>query len=98
MVYPAVSAKLFNNESFEQEITLYQLYRVEMEDLSASRKHNFKYVYAENETDALIEVLDSLDVRVAVKGIPHKAEPADLIDAAEEFTDQAPLSKMRRWL
>lgn len=77
---------------------MYKLYRVEMEDLSEYRKHNYKYVYAESEVDAIIEVMDALDVRVSVKGCPKPAEPADLIDAAEEFKDQAPLLKLRRFL
>jgi hypothetical protein len=80
---------------------LYKLYRVEMEDLSAHREHNFKYIYAESESDAIIQVLDSLDLRVSVRGQESTAEAAieeAVEEAVEDWEDRAPLTKLRRWL
>jgi hypothetical protein len=81
---------------------MYKLYRVEMEDLSEHRKHNYKYVYAESESDAIIQLLDELDLRVSVRGMEshaHKADKAELLDAAvEEREDRAPLRRLRKWL
>jgi hypothetical protein len=69
-----------------------------MEDLSEHRKHNYKYVYAESEAEAIIELLDDLDLRVKVKGV-HETNRAEFLDAAvEERGDRAPLRKLRRWL
>jgi hypothetical protein len=77
---------------------VYKLYRVEMEDLSEHRKHNYAHIYAESEADAIIQLLDDLDLRVSVRNC-HIASPAEFLDAAvEERDERAPLTKLRRWL